>query len=75
MTIDEMLKKYGSQAEAARAFGVTRAFVNRWVKAGEVPEKYRLRELHREVMVELENGEQNRSTARLLRKMRAGLRA
>ena len=74
MTSDEMLKKFGSQAEAARAFGVTRAYVSRWVQKGEIPEKYRLRELHREVIVELEQGEQNRSTSRLLRKMRAGLR-
>lgn len=74
MTIDEMLKKYGTQSEAARAFGVTRAYVSRWVKAGEIPEKFRLRVLTQEAIDTLSSGEQNRSTARLLRKMRAGLR-
>jgi transcriptional regulator with XRE-family HTH domain len=74
MTIDELLKKYRNQSEIARHFGVTRAYVSKWVKAGHVPEKYALRELAGEVVQELESGEQNRSTIRLIHKIRAGLR-
>ncbi len=74
MDINQLIEKHGNQSAVARHFGVTRQFVSRWVKNGVVPEKYALRELHREVITELEAGEQNRSTSRLLRKMRAGLR-
>lgn len=74
MTIDELLKKYGNQSEIARHFGVTRAYVSKWVKAGKVPERFALRELAGEVVQELEAGDQNRSTIRLIHKIRAGLR-
>lgn len=74
MDINQLIEKHGNQSAVARHFGVTRQFVSRWVKNGRVPEKYAMRELHREVITELEAGEQNRSTSRLLRKMRAGLR-
>jgi len=74
MDINQLIEKHGNQSAVARHFGVTRQFVSRWVKNGVVPEKYVMRELHREVITELEAGEQNRSTSRLLRKMRAGLR-
>lgn len=74
MDINQLIEKHGNQSAVARHFGVTRQYVSRWVQNQKVPEKYALRELHREVIVELEAGEQNRSTSRLLRKMRAGLR-
>jgi transcriptional regulator with XRE-family HTH domain len=74
MDIDELIKKYGNQSEVARRFGVTRAYVSKWVKAGRIPERYALRELAGEVVQELESGEQNRSTQRLIRKIKDGLR-
>ena len=74
MDINDLIKQHGNQSAVARHFGVTRQYVSRWVQNQKVPEKYALRELHREVITELEAGEQNRSTSRLLRKMRAGLR-
>ena len=37
MTIKQLLARYGSQAEVARAFGVTRVSVHLWVKAGVIP--------------------------------------
>jgi len=74
MDINQLIEKHGNQSAVARHFGVTRQYVSRWVQNQKVPEKYALRELHREVITELEAGEQNRSTSRLLRKMRAGLR-
>lgn len=74
MDIDELIKKYGNQSEVARHFGVTRAYVSRWVKSGKVPERFALRELAGEVVQELESGEQNRSTQRLIRKIKDGLR-
>lgn len=74
MDIDDLIKKYGNQSEVARRFGVTRAYVSRWVKNGRIPERYALRELAGEVVQELEAGEQNRSTQRLIRKIKNGLR-
>ena len=38
MTFDQLLSHYGTQAEIARAYGVSRASVNRWAKTGVVPE-------------------------------------
>ena len=38
MTFDELLTVYGSQAEIARVYGISRASVNRWAKTGKVPE-------------------------------------
>lgn len=38
MTFTELLSHYGTQAEIARAYGVSRASVNRWAKTGVVPE-------------------------------------
>ena len=37
MTYDDLIKVYGSQAGIARAFGLSRASVNRWAKTGKVP--------------------------------------
>lgn len=74
MDINDLIERHGNQSAVAKHFGVTRQYVSRWVQNQKVPEKYALRELHREVITELEAGEQNRSTSRLLRKMRAGLR-
>ena len=37
MTYDDLIKTYGSQAGIARAFGLSRASVNRWAKTGKVP--------------------------------------
>jgi len=39
MDIHKLINKYGSQAATARAFGVTRAAVQQWVKAGEIPQQ------------------------------------
>ena len=33
----QLIKRYGSQYAVARAFGVTRAAVQQWVKAGQLP--------------------------------------
>lgn len=74
MDIDQLIKKYGNQSAVARRFGVTRAYVSRWVKSGRVPERYALRELAGEVVEELQEGEQSRSMQRLIRKIKAGLR-
>lgn len=74
MDIDQLIKKYGNQSAVARRFGVTRAYVSKWVKSGRVPERYALRELAGEVVAELQEGEQSRSTQRLIRKIKAGLR-
>lgn len=74
MDIDQLIKKYGNQSAVARRFGVTRAYVSRWVKSGRVPERYALRELAGEVVEELQEGEQSRSMQRLIRKIEAGLR-
>ena len=38
MTFDELLTVYGSQAEIARVYSISRASVNRWAKTGKVPE-------------------------------------
>jgi predicted transcriptional regulator len=75
MDINQLLAKYNNnQSEIARRFGVTRAYVSRWVKEGRVPERFALRELTQEVVEELQAGEQNRSTQRLIRKIKSGLR-
>jgi transcriptional regulator with XRE-family HTH domain len=74
MDIDQLIKKYGNQSAVARRFGVTRAYVSRWVKSGRVPERYALRELAGEVVEELQESEQSRSMQRLIRKIKAGLR-
>ena len=37
MTYDQLLSTYGSQSGIARAFGISRASVNRWAKTGKVP--------------------------------------
>ena len=75
MLLSELIEKYGSQSAVARKFGVTRAYVSAWAKkGGVVPEKFRLRELAGEVVQELQSGEQNASTRRLIRKVQAGLR-
>jgi transcriptional regulator with XRE-family HTH domain len=74
MDIDQLIKKYGNQSAVARRFGVTRAYVSRWVKNGRVPERYALRELAGEVVEELQESEQSRSMVRLIRKIKAGLR-
>ena len=37
MTYDDLIKTYGSQAGIARAFGLSRASVNRWAKTNKVP--------------------------------------
>ena len=73
MTIEELVKKYGNQSAIARRFGVTRAAVSRWARVG-VPEKYSLRELAGEVVAELKEEDQSRSTRRLIRKIETGLR-
>ena len=73
MTVDELVKKYGNQSAIARRFGVTRAAVSKWARVG-VPERYALRELAGEVVAELKEEDQSRSTRRLIRKIEAGLR-
>jgi len=37
MDINELVKTYGSQTKLAKALGVTRAAVNQWVLAGQMP--------------------------------------
>jgi len=37
MKPQQLIKQYGSQYAVAKAFGVTRAAVQQWVKAGAVP--------------------------------------
>jgi len=37
MKPQQLIKRYGSQYAVARAFGVTRAAVQQWVKAGQLP--------------------------------------
>jgi transcriptional regulator with XRE-family HTH domain len=74
MDIQKLISKYGSQQALAQAFGVSKGAVSQWVKAGKVPEKYALRELASDVVEDLEAGEQNRSTLRLIRKIKNGLR-
>ena len=73
MSIEELVKKYGNQSAIARRFGVTRAAVSRWARVG-VPERYALRELAGEVVAELKEEDQSRSTRRLIRKIETGLR-
>jgi len=41
MNIHELVKKAGSQAQLARAFGVSRMAVTHWVQAGELPQQRR----------------------------------
>jgi len=41
MKPQQLIKQYGSQYAVARAFGVTRAAVQQWVKAGKVPDARR----------------------------------
>ncbi len=74
MSLEELVKKYGNQSAIARRFGVTRAAVSRWARVGVVPEKYSLRELAGEVVAELKEEDQSRSTRRLIRKIETGLR-
>ena len=38
MKPQQLIKRYGSQYAVAKAFGVTRAAVQQWVKAGKVPD-------------------------------------
>jgi len=38
MKAQQLIDRYGSQSAAARALGVGRAAVNKWVKKGVVPE-------------------------------------
>ena len=38
MSFDDLIKTYGSQADIARAFGLSRASVNRWAKTGKMPQ-------------------------------------
>ena len=37
MTPNQLLKKYGTQTAVAKAFGVSRIAVHKWVKAGAIP--------------------------------------
>jgi len=37
MKPQQLIKRYGSQYAVAKAFGVTRAAVQQWVKAGAIP--------------------------------------
>jgi DNA invertase Pin-like site-specific DNA recombinase len=37
MTPAQLLKKYGTQTAVAKAFGVSRIAVHKWVKAGAIP--------------------------------------
>jgi predicted transcriptional regulator len=37
MTPKQLVKHYGSQVKAAKALGVSRAAVQKWVKAGRIP--------------------------------------
>ena len=39
MTPNQLVKKYGSQTAVARAFGVSRIAVHKWVKAGAIPQQ------------------------------------
>jgi predicted transcriptional regulator len=73
MTVEELVSKYGNQSAIARRFGVTRAAVSKWARVG-VPERYALRELAGEVVADLKEEDQSRSTRRLIRKIEAGLR-
>lgn len=37
MTPNQLVKKYGSQTAVAKAFGVSRIAVHKWVKRGAIP--------------------------------------
>jgi predicted transcriptional regulator len=37
MTPTELVKHYGSQVAAAKALGISRAAVQKWVKTGRIP--------------------------------------
>ena len=37
MTPNQLVKRYGSQTAVAKAFGVSRIAVHKWVKAGAIP--------------------------------------
>ena len=37
MTTDDLVRYYGTQAEAARAIGLSQAAISRWAVEGEVP--------------------------------------
>ena len=39
MTPNQLVKKYGSQTAVAKAFGVSRIAVHKWVKAGAIPQQ------------------------------------
>jgi len=41
MKPQQLIKQYGSQYAVAKAFGVTRAAVQQWVKANKVPDARR----------------------------------
>jgi predicted transcriptional regulator len=41
MKPQQLIKQYGSQYAVAKAFGVTRAAVQQWVKTGKVPDARR----------------------------------
>jgi DNA invertase Pin-like site-specific DNA recombinase len=49
MDINKLLKKFGSQSALAKAFGVSRQAVAKWMAAGELPalRVYQARELMR----------------------------
>jgi predicted transcriptional regulator len=38
MKPEQLIKEYGSQYAVAKAFGVTRAAVQQWVKADKIPD-------------------------------------
>jgi len=52
MDINKLLKKFGSASALARAFGVSRQAVAKWMAAGELPplRVYQARELMRKVL-------------------------
>ena len=39
MTPNQLVKRYGSQTAVAKAFGVSRIAVHKWVKAGAIPQQ------------------------------------
>ena len=39
MTPNQLVKKYGTQTAVAKAFGVSRIAVHKWVKAGAIPQQ------------------------------------
>ena len=39
MTPHQLVKRYGSQTAVAKAFGVSRIAVHKWVKAGAIPQQ------------------------------------